>query len=94
MRHGTVCFDFKKLWAEAENKGWYTSGLLYRHFPTPRPTISEKEWDEFFFEWEVMTNKLDTEATRSELPDEYDGYEICNTLLRGLRIQNLKELLK
>ena len=98
MKHGTVCFDFNKLWREAEHDGWYVDGLLYKYYPNHRQyfpagtqNITPDEWNKFYIEWEKLSELLDKEAEKSSLPDAYDGYDICNTLLRGLRIQNIRE---
>jgi len=85
MKYGSMIFDFEALWEYAEQNGWYNDGLLYKCYVNTTMPISDDEWTKFYGEWEELSNKLDVEADKSSLPDTYDGYELCNTILQKLR---------
>jgi len=89
MKYGFMCFNFKQLWQEAEENGWYNEGLLYKYYANPKLPVSDEGWTKFYDEWEILSEKLDTEAERSSLPDNFDGYELCNAYLRLLRLKGL-----
>lgn len=85
MYYRKVEYNFMNLWNTALSNKWYKGGLLQRYFPNPKQEVTDEGWHQFYSEWEDLCQVLDYETDHSELPDDYDGYDICNSLLLELR---------
>ncbi len=99
MKYGAMCFDFTELWKQAEQNGWYTKGLLYKYYPLCRnsqepQSVTPQEWEQFYSEWAELVEKMDLVSQSSPLPEDYDGYDLCNKILQEERIKSLKRSLQ
>lgn len=91
MHYGVVEHDFMKLWREAVKNGWYRVGLLNRYFPNYKKEVTDEGWHEFYSEWEELCEVLEREASKSTLPETFDGVQSCTKILLQLRLDDLNE---
>lgn len=89
MRYGRLEFDFMKLWQTAIDNDWYDGDLLSKYFPNPSQEVTDEGWHRFYSEWDKLCVKLDEEADKSPLPEDFDGREACSEILQSARLLNL-----
>jgi hypothetical protein len=90
MHYGVMEYDFMNLWNEAKRQDWYSSGLLDKYFPYPTQEVTDENWHQFYSEWDDLCIKLDAEAEKSPLPEDFDGVGLCNQILQRLRLMDLE----
>jgi len=86
MHYGYMEHSFKKLWDEAKKQNWYNGGLLDKYFPDPAQEVTDEGWRQFYAEWEELCIKLDNEAAISPLSGTFDGFNMCDRILKQRRL--------
>jgi len=89
MALGRPIWDFKELWEWISANGYYEDGLLHDYFHDPEMKITDMGWHRFYAEWEELCKHLDFVAERSDLPEEYNGFDELNSLLYKWRLKGL-----
>jgi len=91
MKYEHLEHDFIKLWDTAIENGWYNGKLLKEYFPDTKKEVTDENWHDFYSEWEELSKVLDKEAKHSKLPDTFDGSEMCDGILKKVRLLNLDD---
>lgn len=87
MQTGELVFPWNDLRAKVEGAGLYRSTLINK-FNMDREHITEDMLLRMRTEFHDLTDVLDKAHADSPLPENYDGYEVCNTLLLAERSRN------
>jgi predicted nucleotidyltransferase len=89
MHFRYVEHNFMTLWGTALTHGWYTGELLGKYMKNPQMEITDEGWRQFYAEWDELCLRLDEEASKSSLPETFDGTEYCNKHLIAMRLNDL-----
>lgn len=85
MRTGSLVFPWDELRRKVEDEaGLYRSEVL-PGILMDRRVVSSSTLDAMAREFEALTEMLDKSVADSPLPEDYDGYDVCNRLLLGWR---------